>query len=187
MIDCARRKSDALGAPATWIRCDLLDTPHELDGTADLVYTGRGALNWLMDIDAWAQVVARLLKPGSGRLFVFEGHPISSIWDRKPPSCGSTPTRCFGDYFATTPVVDQGWPVQYIPAEAVPPKEEQSPKYERHWTLGEILTRRLAPGWYLSDWRYQTNTGSVPQPAKIRSPIGCRHLLAADAQGAASL
>ena len=36
----ARRISEALGAPALWYRCDLLDTPHELDGTADLVYTG---------------------------------------------------------------------------------------------------------------------------------------------------
>src|SRR5690349_2257087 len=42
----AERKSDALGMPARWIRADLLDTPAELDGTADLVYTGKGALNW---------------------------------------------------------------------------------------------------------------------------------------------
>ena len=146
MIDCARRKSDALGAPATWIRCDLLDTPHELDGTADLVYTGRGALNWLMDIDAWAQVVARLLKPGSGKLFVFEGHPISSIWDPEAAELRFDPNPLYGDYFATTPAVDQGWPIQYIPTEAVPPKEEQSPKYERHWTLADILNALIAAG-----------------------------------------
>ena len=34
MIAVARAKSDALGAPATWYCCDVLDTPHELDGTA---------------------------------------------------------------------------------------------------------------------------------------------------------
>jgi ubiquinone/menaquinone biosynthesis C-methylase UbiE len=63
MIACARAKSDQLGAPATWYCCDILDTPSHLNQTADLVYTGRGALNWIMDIEAWATVVARLLKP----------------------------------------------------------------------------------------------------------------------------
>src|SRR5205814_5886985 len=61
MIGVAKQKSDALGAPATWVHSDVLSTPSSLDGTADLVYTGRGALCWMMDINAWARVVARLL------------------------------------------------------------------------------------------------------------------------------
>src|SRR6266511_2304930 len=36
MLACAKAKSDALGAPATWIHSDILDTPHELDESADL-------------------------------------------------------------------------------------------------------------------------------------------------------
>ena len=57
MIEVARRKSEALAAPAAWHCCDILETPAELDGTADLVYTGRGALLWMMDLPAWARVV----------------------------------------------------------------------------------------------------------------------------------
>src|SRR5205085_10557739 len=82
MLACARAKSAALGSPAQWVQCDVLDTPHTLDGSADLVYTGRGALCWMMDLPAWAGVVARLLKPG-GRLYVFEGHPLAWVWDPK--------------------------------------------------------------------------------------------------------
>jgi SAM-dependent methyltransferase len=67
----ARRLSQALRAPATWYRCDLLETPHALDGCADLVYTGRGALCWLHDLDRWAAVIFRLLKAG-GILHLFE-------------------------------------------------------------------------------------------------------------------
>jgi ubiquinone/menaquinone biosynthesis C-methylase UbiE len=52
MIQCAQIKSQQLNAPARWYCCDLMGAPAELDGTADLVYTGRGALNWLMDIAA---------------------------------------------------------------------------------------------------------------------------------------
>ena len=66
MIASARRKTAALpawGARATWYCCDVLAAPSELDGTADLVHTGRGALCWMMDLDAWAHTVYRLLKP----------------------------------------------------------------------------------------------------------------------------
>ncbi len=63
MLDLAARLSAATGAPARWVLADVLDTPHDLDGSADLVYTGRGSLIWLADLDAWAAVIARLLSP----------------------------------------------------------------------------------------------------------------------------
>ena len=75
MLAVAKKKSDALDAPARWVRSDILETPGELDATADLVYTGRGAICWIMDLGTWARVVFRLLKPG-GHLYLFDGHPI---------------------------------------------------------------------------------------------------------------
>ena len=54
MIASARRKGQALGAPAAWTCCDVLAVPEALWGTADLVHTGRGALYWMMDLPAWA-------------------------------------------------------------------------------------------------------------------------------------
>ena len=47
MLELAGRLTAATGAPARWIQADVLDTPHELDGAADLLYTGRGSLMWL--------------------------------------------------------------------------------------------------------------------------------------------
>src|SRR6187401_2214690 len=46
MLELAGRLSDATGAQARWIEADVLETPHDLDGTGDLVYTGRGSLPW---------------------------------------------------------------------------------------------------------------------------------------------
>src|SRR6187402_3247974 len=74
MLDLARRLTQATGAPATWVEADVLGVPHDLDGTADLLYTGRGAILWLQDLDAWAAVLRRLLAP-DGRLVIFDGHP----------------------------------------------------------------------------------------------------------------
>jgi hypothetical protein len=89
MIAMARRRAQALGLNASFYVSDVLDTPHELDGSADLVYTGKGALPWIMDMEAWARVVARLLAPG-GLLYVFEGHPLDGVWDVDGPSTAST-------------------------------------------------------------------------------------------------
>ena len=76
----ARLLTEAVGVATTWYRCDILDTPHELDGTADLVYTGRGALAGLHDLDGWAAVIYRLLKPG-GILHILDGHPAAWLFD----------------------------------------------------------------------------------------------------------
>src|SRR5215213_158267 len=35
MLALARRLTEATGAPAAWIEADVLETPHDLDGTAD--------------------------------------------------------------------------------------------------------------------------------------------------------
>ena len=91
MLELAARLTTATGAPARWILSDVLDTPHELDGTADLVYTGRGSLIWLQDLDAWAAVVARLIAPG-GRFVLFEGHPIEWLFDADEDGSGSQPS-----------------------------------------------------------------------------------------------
>jgi SAM-dependent methyltransferase len=78
----ARQLSEATGCSTVrWYRCDVLDTPQDLDGTADLVYSGRGAMFWVHDLDAWMSVVARLL-PG-GVLHLLDDHPMVWLFDEE--------------------------------------------------------------------------------------------------------
>jgi SAM-dependent methyltransferase len=137
MIDLAERLTAATGAPARWILSDVLDTPHELDATADLVYTGRGSLIWLQDLDAWGAVVARLLSP-TGRFVLFEGHPIEWLFD--VDSDGRWIATDY-DYFAG-PEASRGWAPEYIDHLSIP-DTEQSLKFARAWTLGEVITALL--------------------------------------------
>lgn len=140
MLRVARRLSDALGAPADWVEADVLDLPHSLDATADLVYTGRGSLMWLHDLDAWAAGLARLLRPG-GRLVVFEGHPAEWLFDGD----GQGGWRLTDyDYFAG-PEASRGWSPAYIERLSLP-DAEQSWKFARAWTLGEAVTALLGAG-----------------------------------------
>lgn len=65
----------------------------------DVVYTGKGALCWLNDLDAWAKECAALLRPG-GFLYVSEFHPVGYALSTSSPTIGD-------DYFRTEPWVDE--------------------------------------------------------------------------------
>jgi SAM-dependent methyltransferase len=74
----AQRRADELGVACRYVVAALPGAPLR-DGCADLVYTGKGALIWMSDLNAWAADVARLLRPG-GQLFVHEAHPLVPLW-----------------------------------------------------------------------------------------------------------
>lgn len=140
MLDLARRLGSALGAPASWVEADVLDLPHALDGTADLVYYGRGSIMWVADLDAWAAGLARLPRPG-GRLVLYEGHPAEWLFDGDGEG-GWLLTDY--DYFAG-PEASRGWAPAYIDHLSLP-DEEQAWKFARNWTLGEVVTALLGSG-----------------------------------------
>lgn len=137
MLELAERLTAATGAAASWVLSDVLDTPHDLDGTGDLVYTGRGSLIWLQDLDAWAAVIARLLSP-SGRFVLFEGHPAEWLFDADED--GRWVATDY-DYFGGAEA-SKGWAPEYIDHLSID-EADQSWKFARAWTLGEIITALL--------------------------------------------
>ncbi len=142
MLKLAEQKARRLGANARWYHCDVLHVPGELDGSADLVYTGKGALPWMMDLAGWAGVVARLLKPG-GRLLVFEGHPLNWVWE--PQAEDFILRSDSGDYFSPDPRPNRDFPASAV-ERYTPPGEGAPQSFERQWTLGEILTALAQAG-----------------------------------------
>lgn len=142
MLVLAQQKSDRLAAPARWVHADILATPHDLDGTADLVYTGKGALPWMMDLAAWAAVVARLLRPG-GWFYVFEGHPLNWVWE---PEADHFYLRTDGGhYFSPQPRVNRTFPAAVV--ERAQPSDTGAPQAVEHqWTLAQTVTALLNAG-----------------------------------------
>src|SRR3712207_5435782 len=91
----------SLCEPARFVRCDVLDLPAHLEGDFDVVYTSRGVLGWLPDVDRWARVIARFPRPG-GIFYITELHPFVWPFD---DSEGATELRVRFPYFAReTPV-----------------------------------------------------------------------------------
>lgn len=127
-VVAAQRRADALGAACRYIVATVPGIPLP-DGSADLVYTGKGALIWLPDIDAWAAEMARLLRPG-GHLFIHDGHPATELWTWDLDEPRIRPDR---DYFGESFVCDEF----SFPANGA---------IMFQWTLGKIVTAVVRAG-----------------------------------------
>lgn len=69
-------------ADARFICSDIFHLPDVLEEQFDLVFTSYGTIGWLPDIDKWAGVVARFLKPG-GRFIMVDFHPVLWMFDNE--------------------------------------------------------------------------------------------------------
>ncbi|MGA5302734.1 class I SAM-dependent methyltransferase [Nucisporomicrobium flavum] len=75
-VEAARRIAADAGAAVEYVRGNVYDAAALLGGRRfDVVYTGKGALCYLPDLQRWAAVVAGLLRPG-GVAYVVEFHPV---------------------------------------------------------------------------------------------------------------
>ena len=74
-IKKAKELSEELHIPARFIRSNVYDIENVLNETFDIVYTSYGAINWLDDLDKWAKIINRYLKPG-GMFYMVEFHPF---------------------------------------------------------------------------------------------------------------
>ena len=108
--------------------------PEDLDGTSDLVFSGRGSVMWVQDLNGWAAGIARLLAPG-GRFVMYDGHPAEWLFDGDGEG-GWMLTEY--DYFGG-PEASRGWAPAYIERLSIP-DGEQHWKFARAWTLGEVVT-----------------------------------------------
>ena len=79
-IEAARDLALKTHVAATFICCDLYDLPDHLDRQFDIVFTSYGTIGWLPDLDKWAQVVSRFLKP-NGQFVFAEFHPVVWMFD----------------------------------------------------------------------------------------------------------
>jgi SAM-dependent methyltransferase len=74
-ISHARRLAAEQNLDISYVEADVHDAAGALGKRFDIVYTGKGSLCYLPDLDRWAATVRDLLKPG-GSLYVVEFHPM---------------------------------------------------------------------------------------------------------------
>jgi SAM-dependent methyltransferase len=137
-VRAAQQRAAEIGVACRYVIATVPQVPLA-DACADLVYTGKGALIWLGDLEAWARDIARLLRP-AGHLFVYEAHPAVPLWtwDTDQPRI-----RRDRSYFGRTHVNDT------FPANGA---------VEWQWTLGQIVTAVVEAGMEI------LTLGEYPEP-----------------------
>ena len=79
-IESAKQIAKDTNSNAKFICCNIYDLPNHLDEKFDIVFTSYGTIGWLPDLDKWAKIVSRFLKPNGQFVFV-EFHPVVWMFD----------------------------------------------------------------------------------------------------------
>ena len=79
-IETAKDLAKTTNTDCEFICCSVYDLPKHLDTKFDIVFTSYGVIGWLPDLDKWAKVISKFLKP-SGRLVFVEFHPVVWMFD----------------------------------------------------------------------------------------------------------
>jgi SAM-dependent methyltransferase len=135
-VEAARSLASELGIGATFVQSDVYEAAEALDNrTFDVVYTGRGALNWLPDVGRWAGVVASLVRPG-GFLYLAEFHPFTDIF-------GDEDLTVEHDYFQGEDPQVWDEPGTYADLDA---ETRHNLTYEWNHPLGEVVSAVVSAG-----------------------------------------
>jgi len=79
-VKIARDLAQKMNIRAEFIVANVLDLPERVLSQYDVVYTSKGVLCWISDINKWAKSISLCLKPG-GVFYIFETHPTLMMFD----------------------------------------------------------------------------------------------------------
>lgn len=138
----ARRLAAEAGRSAEFVRSDVHRAVEALGGRRfDVVYTGKGALCYLPDLTAWAEVVSSLLRPG-GTLYLVEFHPLLDALG-PTPSPQRQQLLLHHDYLAGRGPLRSDTPRTYTDG---PPVRGATTSYEWRHGLGEVVSAVIGAG-----------------------------------------
>ena len=144
LIDAIALSQEA-AVPVTFVEADVNALPAKFRlGEFDLVYSGFGGIDWLTDLEGWAEGIAEALKTG-GRLLIYDEHPFSYAFEVEEGALVVA-----NSYFGDNDSIDQ---MAYPGEEYDAPEEEGEEdddivilegggKEESSfsWTLGDLIT-----------------------------------------------
>lgn len=139
-IAAAEELSQQTAVPVRFICCDIYDLPQHLEAQFDLVFTSYGTIGWLPDLDKWASLIHRYLKPG-GRFVFAEFHPVVWMFD-------DDFTKIAYDYFNYQAIVET-----YNGTYAEPSADLQLSTVCWNHGLGEVLSSLLQQGLLLESFQ----------------------------------
>lgn len=160
----AQELAHQLDIPATFIEANVLELAENPLGAYDIVYTSEGVLCWISDIQRWAQVVARHLKPG-GVFYIFESHPALMMFEDNQANSFQVKYPYF---HRPEPLhFDDDYP-DYADSTYIP----QAPTYEWQWSLSDIVNALIGNGLTLELLNEHDKCFYKALPGMTRTPDG---------------
>jgi SAM-dependent methyltransferase len=157
------------GLDVGYVRANVYDAVEAVgEGRFDVVYTGKGALCYLPDLDRWAAVVARLLRPG-GRLYIAEFHPLLNSLGPKPEPDAGPELLLRNDYLGGRGPVHRDATHTYTDGPAV---EGATDSYEWMHGLDEVINALIGAGLSIRRLRESDELPWPRWPRMTRTPSG---------------
>jgi ubiquinone/menaquinone biosynthesis C-methylase UbiE len=94
----AQELAQKLNLESTFVCCDIYDAPNFISEKFDIVFTSYGTIGWFPDLEKWAKVVSRFLKP-NGQFIMADFHPVVWMFDNDFETV-------FYNYFNVEPIVE---------------------------------------------------------------------------------
>lgn len=139
----ARRIAAARGLSVDYYEADVHDAVEVLGaGRFDVVYTGKGAVCYLPDLDLWARVVRDLLKPG-GFVYLAEFHPLLDALGEVPEPGREDSLELCHDYLSGRGAIAKESTHTYTDG---PPLSTATTAYEWRHGVGEVVTALAGAG-----------------------------------------
>ncbi|SNX56371.1 methyltransferase family protein [Streptomyces sp. TLI_55] len=168
-VAAARDIAAKAGVDVDYVQANVYDAEAALGGRRfDVVYTGKGALCYLPDLERWADVVVQLLRPG-GKLYVVEFHPLLNSLGPKPAPGEGPELLLRHDYLGGAGAVRRDATHTYTDGPAV---EGATDSYEWMHGTSEVLNALVQAGLTV---RRLTESDELPWPRwpqMVRTPSG---------------
>lgn len=151
-IEAARRLAAELGLShqVRFVTADIYDALTAIPEPAafDGVFVTWGTICWLPDIQAWAKMIARFLKPG-GFFYFAEGHPVALVLGDSTAASGGRPSF-FMPYLARAPLIESD------PHDYADPDARLANATTHQWLhpLSDVVTGLIEAGLRL-DWLHE--------------------------------
>ncbi|TCC61967.1 class I SAM-dependent methyltransferase [Kribbella pittospori] len=148
-LEEARQIAADAGVEVDYVHANVYDAVDAVKGRRfDVVYTGKGALCYLPDLEHWARVVRDLLKPG-GALYVVEFHPLLNAMRPVSLPGESDDLIIRADYLEGRGPIAHDSTMTYT-GDAVPGRQTS---YEWMHGLGEVVNTLASAGFHLTSLR----------------------------------
>ncbi|WP_328727228.1 class I SAM-dependent methyltransferase [Streptomyces sp. NBC_00259] len=169
-VTAARNLAAEAGLDVDYVRANVYDAAEALgeERRFDLIYTGKGALCYLPDLDRWAATVAGLLRPG-GRLYLVEFHPLLNSLGPKPAPGEGPELLLRHDYLGGRGAVRRDSTYTYTDGPAVRGATES---FEWMHGLDEVINALTGAGLGITRLRESDELPWPRWPHMVRTPGG---------------